>query len=124
MRVAIVGSRSGVDLDQVQAFVRRLADEHPHTIVVSGGAPGVDRAAEGDARDFGLSCEVIPANWSTGNRLAGKERNWELVDSVDEVVAFWDGWSNGTAHAVTAATHLGKRVWVYCERGGRGRRGG
>lgn len=41
--VAVVGSRHYPDLEEVQDFVRNLL---PHVIVVSGGAKGVDQAAE------------------------------------------------------------------------------
>ena len=43
MKLAIVGSRQGADLEHVRAFVAALP---PGTIVVSGGAKGVDETAE------------------------------------------------------------------------------
>lgn len=113
MRVGIVGSRHGVATEEVERFVDRLAKQHPDAIVVSGRAAGVDRVAEEAAIMCGLEVEVYPADWKNGGKLAGKQRNWQLVSACDVVVAFWDGWSNGTAHSVTAATALGKRVWVY-----------
>lgn len=44
--VAIVGSREGADLDQVEQFVRALWEKYPDTILISGGADGVDKTAE------------------------------------------------------------------------------
>lgn len=46
MQVAIVGSRKGADLNQVRHFVTELMRKHPDTILVSGGADGVDKTAE------------------------------------------------------------------------------
>lgn len=112
MRVGIIGSRTSVDAQHVYDFVCRLADKHPDAVVVSGGAPGVDTMAVDSADKIGLPFDVMRADWQAGKR-AGKERNWRLVTTCDEVVAFWDGWSNGTAHAVTAATAIGKRAWVF-----------
>ncbi len=45
-KVAIVGSREGADLEAVRAFVTALRAKHPDTLLVSGGAVGVDQAAE------------------------------------------------------------------------------
>lgn len=45
-RVAIVGSRQGADLQAVRAFVIALHEKYPDTILVSGGADGVDHEAE------------------------------------------------------------------------------
>ena len=51
MKVAIVGTRTYPDLDQVREYVRKLS---PDDIVVSGGAKGVDETAEDEARKQGL----------------------------------------------------------------------
>lgn len=45
-RVAVVGSREGADLEQVSAFLAELRVKHPLTTIISGGAKGVDKAAE------------------------------------------------------------------------------
>ena len=45
-RVAVVGSRKGADLHAVRSFLDRLHRKSPDTVVVSGGAAGVDTAAE------------------------------------------------------------------------------
>lgn len=45
-RVAVIGSREGVDLSSVEDFMRRLRESKPDTLVVSGGARGVDTTAE------------------------------------------------------------------------------
>ena len=45
-RIAIVGSRQGADLEQVERFVRALYLRQPSSLLVSGGAAGVDKHAE------------------------------------------------------------------------------
>lgn len=52
--MAIVGSRTYPDLEQVREYVRELSK---NDIIVSGGAKGVDATAENEARKFGM--EVI-----------------------------------------------------------------
>ena len=43
MKLAVVGSRQGADLEHVRQFVSALPSD---TVIVSGGAVGVDRTAE------------------------------------------------------------------------------
>lgn len=115
-KVAVVGSRSGVDPFLVRDFIASLS---PGTIVVSGGAKGVDELARVYAERYNLICiEVHPA-WGTG-KGAGFARNSIIVELADEVVAFWDGQSRGTMDTVTKARQAGKPVDLRnCRRGER-----
>ena len=54
MIVAVVGSRDWPDLERVKCYVTKLAAKHPDTVLVSGGAPGVDQMAEKVALWSGL----------------------------------------------------------------------
>ena len=115
-RVAIIGSREYGDLDQVRSFVAGLQRKHPGSVVISGGARGVDAVAAAAARSVGLQVVVLPAQWRQGgvfDRSAGCRRNAAIVAACDVLVAFWDGQSRGTAHAVSAARRAGKQVFVY-----------
>lgn len=109
MRVAVIGSRDFPDLDRVDRFVEQL---EAGTIVVSGGARGVDYAADQAALRNGLGFEVHKAEWDKEGKIAGKLRNYRIVKRADRVVAFWDGMSTGTSHAVTVAVALGVPVQV------------
>lgn len=106
-RIAIVGSREYKQLDQVREYVRSLPLD---VIVISGGARGVDRAAETEARKRGLAVEVISADWDRLGKIAGFQRNQEIVDRADKVVAFWDGHSRGTADTMARAKRKGIEV--------------
>lgn len=109
-RETVIGSRGFQPIAHVTEYVYLLPSG---TVVVSGGAPGVDEAAEAAAGIRGLpEPDVIEAQWKTHGKLAGKLRNWPIVSDSNHVQAFWDGWSNGTAHAVTAAVALGIPVDV------------
>lgn len=44
---------------------------------------------------------------------AAKARNWWIVRDADEVVAFWDGVSGGTAHAIAAAARLNRPIRIH-----------
>jgi predicted Rossmann fold nucleotide-binding protein DprA/Smf involved in DNA uptake len=141
--VAIIGSRDWKHLDQVRAFVSKLAAKYPDAIVISGGAAGVDRAAEeqADASGLGvLSCQVIAeqcelvhnerAHYLLGQvaldyitlllqedhanaKAALLHRNTVIVQSATHVVAFWNRWSTGTLHAINHAHKLKRPVTIY-----------
>jgi predicted Rossmann fold nucleotide-binding protein DprA/Smf involved in DNA uptake len=83
---------------------------------VSGGAKGVDTWAESEARRLGMSTMIFPAKWHLLGKMAGYARNRDIVDAADEVVAFWDGRSRGTAHTAEIAERAGKPVRVYVDR--------
>jgi hypothetical protein len=108
-RVAIVGSRDYPNLEEVRAYVHGLP---PDTVVISGGARGVDTVAVEEARRLGMACEVYPADWSKG-RAAGFARNVIIVRQCSELVAFWDGRSAGAAHSIKVARKDGKLVTVF-----------
>jgi hypothetical protein len=104
-RVAIVGSRDYPDLERVGQYVDEL---HRGCTVISGGARGVDSAAEQAARRLGLRVEIFPAAWARLGRRAGYVRNRRIVEACDLVVAFWDCRSPGTRHTLEIAAQLGR----------------
>jgi SLOG cluster4 family len=110
MRIAVVGSRNYPNLVQVRDFVAAL---DPATIVVTGGARGVDREVERAARDAHLSIVILPALWYKYGNKAGPIRNAEIVATVDQVVAFWDGMSPGTASVIALAEKANKPLRVF-----------
>jgi predicted Rossmann fold nucleotide-binding protein DprA/Smf involved in DNA uptake len=115
IRVAIVGSRDYPDLDAVKCFVEKLP---PDSVVISGGARGVDRIAETYARQRGLKVIVFPADWDRHGKRAGVIRNFDIVNASDIIVAFWDGKSKGTQHTINIAKQQGKQVVIYSPNGG------
>jgi hypothetical protein len=109
-RIAIVGSRGYLRGDLVERCVAALP---AGSIVVSGGARGVDSFAEEAARRRGLEVRVFRADWDRLGAKAGPIRNSELVANADRVVAFWDGKSRGTLDTVSKALAAGLPVEVY-----------
>ena len=110
MKVAIVGSRDYPSPSLVRAFVNTLPDD---TIIISGGARGVDTVAEQAARYRHLKVEIYPAEWDKWGRSAGMMRNGKIINAADRVVAFWDGISKGTADSIRKARAAGKPVTVF-----------
>lgn len=114
------------------------------TGIVSGGARGVDQAAEKYAAELGLSVlsyrpqrddfnryavgrylndELVewvskngfPLSWISFGEAA-KARNWWIVrDGGKGTLAFWDGTSTGTAHGIAAASRFGRKTRIWME---------
>lgn len=108
--VAIVGSRDYPDIDAVTLYVRSLV---PRTIVVTGGARGVDLAAATAARACRLPLIELKPDYAGLGEKAPLARNVLIARLCDRMVAFWDGKSTGTAHAMAQAKALGKRVELH-----------
>lgn len=110
MRVAVVGSRGYADLDEVRSYVRSLPEG---TTIVSGGARGVDAIAEEAAGQRGHAVESYRPDYAKhGGKVAPIMRNKTIAEKCDRMVAFYDGNSRGTAHAIECATKLGKPVEI------------
>lgn len=110
MKLAIVGSRNFSDWLAIMNYVHELPLD---TVIVSGGARGVDTVAEQTAQARGMTTEIYRADWDKYGKSAGYRRNADIVAAADEVVAFWDGYSKGTAHTIELARKAGKKVTVY-----------
>lgn len=100
MRVAVIGSRDYPRLSDVDAAIDALSAD---TVVVSGGARGVDRRARDHARARGLEYDEFLADWEGEGKRAGPLRNERMLSTVDAVIALWDGESPGTKHAMDFA---------------------
>ncbi len=110
MKVAIVGSRTWPDAERIRRYVWSLPMD---TIVVTGGAKGVDSIAEATATERGLGVTVHRPDYSKGGRAAPLARNSLIVADADRVVAFWDGQSRGTADTIGKAEKAGVELEVY-----------
>ena len=102
MRLAIIGSRTcpAVDIASHLWFVPEL--------IVSGGAKGADTYARQFAVEHGIPfIEFLPEYRKFG-RIAPIIRNRQIVDNCDFLLAFWNGVSPGTCHALDYAKRKGK----------------
>jgi predicted Rossmann fold nucleotide-binding protein DprA/Smf involved in DNA uptake len=114
--VAIVGSREFPEdkIDKAKALVRGLVASLPiDTVIVSGGARGVDTWAVEAAKARGLpEPQIFYPDWQKHGRQAGFVRNGKIAAAADEVVAIWNGTSTGTMNTVAKARSMGKPVKV------------
>jgi len=121
IKVAIVGSRGFKDLMLVAKKVQELNDaalaDGSRVIIVSGGARGVDTAAENAANALGMDTVIFKPDWNKYGKRAGFIRNVDIITQSDVVIAFWDGKSNGTRHDIYLAKEQGKPTTIIDEQG-------
>lgn len=103
--VAIVGSRDWKDPYAIYEVIRKLK---PGTVVVTGGAPGVDTIAENEALAVGLVVIRAIPPWEILGKSAGPIRNKIIADIADKALIFWDGVSPGTENVISAFRRLNK----------------
>lgn len=97
-------------LEAVKEFIASLPEG---SVVVSGGADGVDATAAQCARERGLEVvEHLPDYKRHSGKMAPLVRNILIVDDSDEIVAFPAPWSTGTWHAVGVARDKDKNPCV------------
>lgn len=110
VRVLVCGSRGLTD----RAWIRERLRLLPHDAeILHGNARDVDRIAGSIANELSMSVRVFPADWESYGKRAGYLRNIEMLDAQpDLVIAFWDGSSRGTKHAIDAAGKRGIPVEV------------
>lgn len=116
MKVLICGSRH-YNPRYRWLIEERIAKFEPGTLVIAGGATGVDTWAEEAAIERGLPVKIMRADWTLG-RQAGYVRNVAMLnEGPDLVLAYWDGRSRGTVHTVTEAIRRGISVEQYDKHG-------
>lgn len=113
----VTGSRS--INSQAIVFERLDAFATTRTIrsLTHGGAAGVDTLAGEWAAIRGVPVTVVRPDfktWPVGvyRWKAYLVRDYAMVDAVDEVIAIWDGKSNGTRKTFEYAEKTGKLVTI------------
>ena len=128
MRVGVIGSRDYPELGDV---VNAISALEPGTVIVSGGARGVDRTAEVAAQERGLHVVSFRPHEDSKRGLffiveyhdgvedhmhsriyskfatAAFARNALIVNSVDHLIAFQYNGSRGTQDSIDRAVERG-----------------
>lgn len=113
--ILVCGSR---DFANRPLVVEVVDSFDPASIVITGGARGVDKWAALAASSNGLHNAIVPALWSRYGRSAGPKRNAAMLRlRPDIVVAFWDGKSRGTRGMIDLARQYLYPVTIYAEDG-------
>jgi hypothetical protein len=111
MRTIIAGSRTIRDITPLYEAIEDCG--WTPTVVISGGARGIDSIGEWWAKQNNIIVEVYPANWSRFGRGAGKIRNAEMALKAEALIAIWDGYSKGTGHMIDCARANNLKIYVH-----------
>jgi predicted Rossmann fold nucleotide-binding protein DprA/Smf involved in DNA uptake len=110
--VAVIGSRTITDEKIVYTFIKSIFDNFDDIIIVSGGAAGVDAAAEFFADDYNIDIIVIKPDWKKYGKCAGMLRNKSIIDLADTVIAVQKNNSLGTQNSINLAKKAQKKLYV------------
>ena len=82
-----------------EVLVQLLGGKAP-TLVIHGGAEGIDTLADKWAKKHGYKVEVYKPEWRKYGTRAALERNTTMAQKADFFVAFPTKESRGTRHAI------------------------
>lgn len=106
----IAGSRN---ITQYNLLLEAISEiDWKISIVVSGGANGVDSLGERWAKENGKDVKLFPARWNLYGRAAGMVRNRKMVEYADAAIFLWDGESKGTQNCIMLAQARNLKVYV------------
>ena len=104
MKVLVAGSRNIEKFD--------LKDHIPPdvTMIITGGAEGIDTLAEKYADENGIPKAIVRPQYNLYGRAAPIKRNEKMVDMADFVLVIWDGKSKGSQYTVKYSQKKNKAV--------------
>ena len=106
MKLLVVGSRDITDFDLKPHLPRKLS------LIISGGAKGIDTLAERYADEHGISKLILRPQYEKYGRAAPLKRNEQMVDLCDSVLVIWDGQSKGSQYTISYAKKAKKEIQV------------
>lgn len=110
LKVAVIGSRHAGE-ETYNLILRQLPKGCSQ--IITGGACGVDALAKRAAAELGVKHTCIRPRYQRYGRSAPLVRNIDIVENADCVLAFWDGQSKGTRHALGCCIKLGKPFKIF-----------
>ena len=126
MKIGVIGGRDFNDYNRV----KKILDLYPVTVIVSGGASGADSLGKKYSEEvLGKEPEIYPALWDDltaepckikirkkdgkeYNALAGFNRNTDIVNNCQMLIAFWDGKSPGTKDSLDKAEKIKRTTLI------------
>lgn len=112
--LAVVGSRSCVNYQRIDQGIREWISTYGWpTMIISGGAPGVDTLAEQWAATHKVPCKIYPVNWSEREKSTEPTHSNLIIEASTHVLAFPRKKSRVTLDVIHRAEAAGKIVTVY-----------
>lgn len=109
-KVIIAGSRTFTDYKLLEKTLDQMYKEPVE--IVCGGAHGADNFGRLWAIKQGYPIKMFIPQWQKEGKEAGFNRNVEMADYADELIAFHNGSSKGTQHMINIMKGIQKPVKV------------
>ncbi len=109
MKLLVAGSRSIKEYDLEKYIPEGI------TMIIAGGADGIDILAEKYADRKHLSKLILRPRYEIYGKFAPLKRNEQMVDLCDIALIVWDGCSRGTKYTIKYAEKVGKKVILITE---------
>ena len=106
IKLLIAGSRS------IENFDLSTYISQDTTLIVCGGANGIDTLAEKYADKNKISKLVLRPRYDKYGKAAPLKRNEIMVDIADSILIIWDGISRGTVYTLKYAEKKEKDITV------------
>lgn len=103
-------------------YINKTLDDHlrkhgltPTGIrIVTGGGKGTEQLVIEWCRRWSVGFETVPPNiQALGWQKAFSTRNARIVATVDQLVLFWDGYTDNLGECIISAMHMKKVATVY-----------
>lgn len=109
MKLLIAGSRSIKEFDLEKYIPDGV------TMIIAGGADGIDTLAEKYADKKRISKLILRPQYDIYAKSAPLKRNEKMVELCDAALIVWDGISKGTRYTLSYAEKKGKKVILIKE---------
>ena len=104
MKILIAGSRN-IDEFDLSPYIPKET-----TLIISGGAKGIDAIAEKYADEHKISKLILLPQYNLYGKSAPIKRNETMVNIADTVIIVWDGNSRGTKSTLQYSKKKNKNV--------------
>ena len=104
MKILVVGSRN-IDEFDLSPYIPKET-----TLVISGGAKGIDAIAEKYADEHKISKLILLPQYNLYGKSAPIKRNETMVNIADTVIIVWDGNSRGTKFTLQYSKKKNKNI--------------
>lgn len=113
VKLLIAGSRNIKEYD----LKKHIPNET--TMIITGGAEGIDSLAEKYADEKRISKLVLRPQYELYGKYAPLKRNEKMIELCDMALIVWDGHSKGTEYSICYAEKIGKKVILITELNGK-----
>ena len=111
MKALVCGGRNFSDKEKLFQSMDHCRKWWNLTMIITGGARGVDSLAHQWAKEKSLNTDVHYAQWDTYGKAAGAIRNRRMLEEEPDVVIAFPG-GTGTEHMITIARQAGVPVFI------------